>query len=48
MERGYKGKYRIRAIENKFVEQASIAELLSIYKLDKKSMIETVSGEAID
>ena len=40
LERGYCGKYRIRAIENKFVEQASVSELLSIYGLDSKSMIE--------
>lgn len=40
LERGYFGKYRIRAIENKFVEQASVSELLSAYGLDSRSMIE--------
>ena len=45
MQCGYKGNYRITAIENKFVEAASVAELLHTYKLDKQSMIETVSGE---
>ena len=41
LERGYCGKYKIRAIENKFVEQASVRELLSAYGLDSQSMIET-------
>lgn len=45
MQCGYKGNYRITAIENKFVEAASVAELLHTYKFDKQSMIETVSGE---
>lgn len=42
LESGYKGKYRIRAIENKFVEQASISELLSIYGLDCEAMIKFI------
>ena len=39
LERGYCGKYRIRAVENKFVEQASVDELLSLYGLDCEAMI---------
>ena len=42
LERGYKGKYKIRAIENRFVEQASVSELLSAYGFDSESMIEFV------
>lgn len=42
LERGYKGKYKIRAIENRFVPQASVAELLSAYGLDCESMLEFV------
>ena len=45
LESGYKGNYHITAIEDKFVEQASVRDLLSAYRLDKQSMIETVSGE---
>ncbi len=42
LERGYCGKYRIKAIENKFVEQASVSQLLSAYGLDCASMIEFI------
>ena len=45
MERGYCGKYKIRAIENRFVEQASVKELLSIYGLDCDAMVE-LTGES--
>lgn len=44
LEKGYCGKYRIRAIENKFVEQASVSELLSSYGLDCKAMVEFMGG----
>ncbi len=47
LEEGYKGKYYVTAIENRFVEQASVADLLHSYKLDKQSMIEKVSGETV-
>lgn len=40
LEMGYCGKYRIKAIENKFVEQASVNELLKAYGLDCAGMIE--------
>lgn len=42
MEKGYKGCYQITAVEDKFVEQASIKELLSIYSLDKNAMINKI------
>lgn len=42
---GYKGVYKLTAIENKFVEQASVDELLSIYGLNKEKMIKKISGE---
>lgn len=45
IENGFSGRYRIIAVEDEFVKQASIKELLSEYKLDKDSMIEIVSGE---
>ena len=45
LEKGYCGKYRIRAIEDKFVEQASVAELLEIYGLDCDAMIK-FTGES--
>ncbi len=43
MERGYKGQYHITAIEDKFVEQARVEELLSIYGLDAKAMTEKIT-----
>lgn len=43
MEKGYKGQYFITAVEDKFVEQASINELMSIYGLDKDSMINKIT-----
>lgn len=43
MEKGYKGQYFITAVEDKFVEQASIDELMSIYSLDKDAMIDKIT-----
>ena len=43
MEKGFKGKYRITAIEDKFVEQASVKDLLSLYGLDTYAIIEKVT-----
>ena len=40
LEKGYSGKYRIKAIDNKFVGQASVSELLSLYGLDCEAMLE--------
>ena len=45
LEKGYKGKYSITAVEDKFVEQASINELLSKYGLNKEAMIKKISEE---
>ncbi len=45
LEKGYCGKYRIRAIEDKFVEQAGVDELLEIYGLDCDAMIK-FTGES--
>ena len=45
LEKGYKGKYSVTAVEDKFVEQASISELLSKYGLDKEAMIKKISEE---
>lgn len=42
LERGYCGKYMIRAVNNRFVQQASVTELLSIYGLDSESMIKFI------
>lgn len=43
MEKGYKGQYFISAVEDKFVEQASTNELMSIYRLDKDAMINKIT-----
>ncbi len=45
LENGFNGKYRITAVNNEFVRQASISELLEEYCLDKDSMIKIISGE---
>ncbi len=45
LEKGFIGKYKITAVEDRFVRQGSIKELLCEYNLDKKSMIKIVSGE---
>ncbi len=45
LESGYKGSYKLTAIENKFVEQASVDELLRMYKLDTASMNEIISED---
>ncbi len=45
LENGFAGKYRITAVEDEFVKQGSIRELLSEYKLDKEAMINILSGE---
>lgn len=45
IQQGYKGKFSLTAIEDKFVEQAKIGELLEIYKLSKKEIIKKISGE---
>ncbi len=45
MEKGFGGKYKITAVNNEFVRQASISDLLKEYHLDADSMIKIVSGE---
>lgn len=45
LEKGYCGKYRIRAIEDKFVEQAGVDELLEAYGLNCDAMIK-FTGES--
>lgn len=45
LDKGYKCKYTVKAIDNKFVEQAGVAEQLSAYGLDSASMIELI-GES--
>ncbi len=42
---GYKGEYHLTAIDDKFVEQASVAQLLDKYGLTKERIIEKVSEE---
>ena len=39
MENTFKGKYKITAVEDKFAPQASVNDLIKMYKLDKESMI---------
>lgn len=44
-EKGFKGKYRTFGIDNEFVPQGKVGQLLSIYKLDTRGMTETVLKE---
>ena len=45
LEKGYKGAFSLTAIENRFVEQATVEQLLSIYNLDSSSMMKKIRGE---
>lgn len=45
LEKGYKGKYCVTAVENKFVEQAPVDDLLNKYGLSKEAMIKKISEE---
>lgn len=45
LQKGYKGTYDITAIDDCFVKQAKIPELLKDYKLDCDSIVEKLSGE---
>ncbi len=45
LEKGYKGEFSLTAIENKFVEQATVDELLNLYGLDSSSMVNKIKGE---
>ncbi len=45
LENGFSGKYKITAVCDEFVRQASVSDLLKEYRLDTASMIEIVSGE---
>lgn len=43
MEKGYTGSYKITAIDDKFAEQASVGDLLSLYGLDTDAMIKKIT-----
>ena len=45
LESGFSGKYKITAVNDEFVKQASVDCLLREYNLDTESMIKIVSGE---
>ncbi len=44
LESGYKGKYKLTAVDDCFVKQASVSYLLSKYNLDTKGMVNTIIG----
>ena len=48
LEKGYKGKFSLTAVEDEFSPQASVDELLQLYGLDSASMIKKISGEIND
>lgn len=45
LENGFKGKYRITAVTDAYVEQASVANLLKKYFLDTEGMIKIISED---
>lgn len=47
LEKGFKGKYKLTAVDDRFVGQATVTELLKEYKLDKNGMIKTISEEKV-
>lgn len=44
LQRGYKGSYNIRAIDNQFVQHASVPQLMELLKLDKNSIVKFVEN----
>ena len=45
LQLNYKGKYKIHAINNKFVPQGKVSELLNDLKLDSNAMIDAMSDK---
>lgn len=45
LERGYQGKYRLTAVDDRFVSQATVDELLEEYSLNTDSMIKMISED---
>lgn len=45
LENGFKGNYKLTAVDDKYVGQATVSELLSQYSLDSKGMIKIISEE---
>ncbi|MDR0314868.1 MAG: 1-deoxy-D-xylulose-5-phosphate synthase [Oscillospiraceae bacterium] len=44
LENGFKGQYKLRAVEDKFVESASMPTLLKKYKFDSEGMVDLIAG----
>ena len=42
LSHGYRGRYDITAVEDTFVEQATVASQLAKYGLDRKRMVEKI------
>ena len=45
LEEGFKGKYKLVAVDDRFVGQATVDELLEQYSLDAKGIVKTISEE---
>ena len=43
MEKGIRAKYSITAVEDKFAPQASIDDLINMYKLDSEAIIKKIT-----
>lgn len=44
LESGYKGKYKLQAVNDCFVEHASVSQLLKQYGMDTESMVNLIAG----
>ncbi len=48
LEKGIFCRYSVTAVENKFVEQASVGDLITTYKLDTQSIINKITEKKYD
>lgn len=45
LQNGYKGTYDLTAVEDCFVKQAKVSELIKMYKMDSESMVENIKNK---
>ena len=45
VEKGYKGYYKITAVEDDFVPHAAVSRLMEMYSLSTEKMVEMIRGQ---
>lgn len=45
LQNGYKGTYDLTAVEDCFVKQAKVSELIKMYKMDSESIVENIKNK---